>query len=206
MHYLLKSLYYAFDTYRRDIDKKVSYDFDVPISDKLIIKSTYNTLSKITDHSKIRDVIHVDLKLRYKEILRLRYEQRYTLAEIGAKYGVTRERARQLLVKAISRLRIAHGLEDKGKNVRLINSIKRCKVAQSIISYVRDGEKEQRDVFNYLTNKHSSSKVKLYPKLFRLLTHNIITKRCEKVRSDGRNKVLRWLSVNENVINDYMII
>ena len=52
--------------------------------------------------------MNYNLTKREKEILRLRYKEGKTLAEIGQVYGVTRERIRQIEAKALHKIRMSN--------------------------------------------------------------------------------------------------
>ena len=57
---------------------------------------------------------------REEEVLSLRYgigfDHEYTLDEIGQKFYVTRERVRQIEVKAMRKIRRRYGMKDKDKD------------------------------------------------------------------------------------------
>lgn len=91
-----------------------SEEDDGTIDEVIEDKDTEDPPTQVTQillREQLRDMLHA-LTPRESEILRLRYGLKdgtsYTLEEVGQKFGLTRERVRQIEAKAIVRLRYPH--------------------------------------------------------------------------------------------------
>jgi RNA polymerase primary sigma factor len=95
------------------LDSPVVGDGDVPLTDILAGESSPSGEIGVGDHERRKFVAGAFSRLnaRQKDILSLYYgldgNKRHTLEEIGGKYGVSRERIRQLRDQALERLRFA---------------------------------------------------------------------------------------------------
>ena len=85
------------------------------------------------------------LNERENDLVLSRYKDLFSLEEIGKKYGITRERARQIIVKAIRKLNSVKSCFVNGKDkLELINKQEREQLLQEIREQLtKDVVKEQ---------------------------------------------------------------
>ena len=99
------------------LDAPVTNDSELSRGDTLPDDAALTAMQSVAEHDELADEVAdalQDLPAREREVLRLRYGLGTTdgasLTEIGARLGVTRERARQIEGQALRRLRGDHRL------------------------------------------------------------------------------------------------
>lgn len=102
------------------IDQAIDVEGDFTLQDK-IEDTNFEDSETSLDEKRIRKYLHKKLSAlttREKEILALRFgldsDEPMTLEKIGAIFGVTRERIRQIQVEALCKLKVA--IEEEGVN------------------------------------------------------------------------------------------
>jgi RNA polymerase sigma factor (sigma-70 family) len=120
-----------FEQYRQIVEKEhgvkkivtdIPIDKIISLEDKsLLMLESENYVDESMMHESLKEMVSVyldTLKIREKEVLKMYFgiggEPELDLAEIGKKFGISKERTRQIKEKAIRRLRI----EDKSGRLR----------------------------------------------------------------------------------------
>lgn len=200
MTYYFKAIFNGYiDRLRRG--GKLKYEY-LPITDGIIQDGCANYLNKSFMNPIIKNFHTECLKARHKRIVKLYYAGGYTLADIGRKYKITRERVRQLLKKALQHMRIESLILDptrqkrsgkKNQCAKLLNS---CIIRRTYLEMLQVKEIEQRELVRAIQERLKISKRLAMSRLAYLLRHKLVSKRSEFIKlPDGRRRKLRWLSI-----------
>lgn len=200
MTYYYKAIFNGYiDRLRRN--GKLKYEY-LPITDEIILDGCANYQNKSYMRPIIKNYHTECLKARHRRIVNLYYTGGYTLADIGRKYQITRERVRQLLRKALQHMRIESLILDptkqkrsgkKNQCARLLNS---CIIRRTCLDMLQEKTIEQRELVRALQERLKISKRLTMSRLAYLLRHSLVSKRSEFIKlPDGRRRKLRWLSI-----------
>lgn len=117
--------------YDKQVTAREAEDFDYPISLLAFILDDVVAAIALKDHSGFDWALANALTDRERKIIIYRWRDRLTLSDVAEKYGVTRERIRQMEGKSLRKLQNKHirevirsGIDDEEINRRLRSQIK----------------------------------------------------------------------------------